>query len=360
MKAAVCHEFGKPLVIETLTLDAPQAGEIRVALKACAICHSDIHYADGAWGGALPAVYGHEAAGVVSELGDGVANIAVGDHVVVTLIRSCGRCYFCVQGEPHLCEASFERDNRPKLHNASGEPVGAAMNCGAFAEQVIVDQSQVVVIPKEIPLVSASLLACGVITGLGAVTNTASVPSGSSVVIIGAGGVGLNSVQGAALSGAQPVIAVDLVDSKLTAAREFGATHTINPLQEDAIAKVKGLTSGRGADYVFVTAGSGKAIEQSLDMMRIGGSVVLVGMPASGTKAVIEAANFAGYSQKVMGSKMGSTRVQVDIPKLIELYEQGRLKLDELVTNHYSLEEINEAIEQVKQGNALRNVIVFE
>lgn len=359
MKAAVCHEFGQPLVIEELVLDAPQSGEIKVDLAACAICHSDIHYAEGAWGGRLPAVYGHEASGVVMAVGENVVGIAEGDHVIVTLIRSCGRCFFCVQGDLHLCEGQFARQSRPKLHTTSGDSVGAAMNCGAFAEQVLVDQSQVVVIPKDVPLDSACLLACGVITGLGAVTNTASIPSGSSVAVIGVGGVGLNSIQGAVLSGAYPIIAIDLIDSKLDAAREFGATHTFNPLKDDVIAGVQSITQQRGADYVFVAAGSGKAIEQSLDLMRKGGSVILVGMPASGTKAVIEAANFAAYGQQVLGSKMGSTRIQIDIPKLVALYQQGRLKLDELITNRYPLDQINEAIAEVKSGDALRNVIVF-
>ena len=190
--------------------------------------------------------------------------------------------------------------------------------------------------------------------------NTAEVPAGSNVVVIGTGGVGLNSVQGAAISGAQKIIALDLLDNKLEAAKGFGATHTINPTSENAQEAVYNLTDGRGADYVFVTVGSVKAIEQGLELMRRGGTLVIVGMPASGDHISVEAANFAGNSQKILGSKMGSTRLRVDIPKLVTLYGQNRLKLAELVTKQYRLEEINEAIAAVKRGEALRNVIVFD
>ncbi len=359
MKAAICYEFGKPLVIEEVKLDPPQAGEVKVKLSACAICHSDIHYIDGAWGGTLPAVYGHEAAGVVEEVGSGVKMIKPGDHVVVTLIRSCGRCYFCAKGEPHMCESSFPLDSESRLHSLEGQPILQALRTGAFAEKVVVDESQVVQVPEEIPLDSASLLACGVITGLGAVVNTARVPSGSSVVVIGVGGVGLNSIQGAALSGAYPIIAIDLVDSKLEAAKTFGATHTVNTSDNKASKTVYPLTEGRGADYVFVTVGSAAVIEEGRKLLRKGGTVVVVGMPPLGAKMEIEAVTLADKGQHIMGSKMGATRLQVDVPKLVALYENGRLKLDELITNRYPLEEINEAIAAVKRGEALRNVIIF-
>ncbi|HLF88727.1 MAG TPA: Zn-dependent alcohol dehydrogenase [Anaerolineales bacterium] len=359
MKAAVCHEFGKPLVIEEVQLGEPQAGEVKVKLAACAICHSDISYMEGEWGGRLPAIYGHEAAGMLEAVGLGVTNVRPGDHVVVTLIRSCGRCFFCVQGQPHLCETGHRLDRENVLHTQAGTPIFQAMRSGAFAEYVVVDSSQAIPVPANMPLDLASLLACGVITGLGAVVNTAKVPSGSSVVVIGTGGVGLNSVQGARLSGAQPIIAIDLVDSKLEAAREFGATETINSANEDPIARVKALTHGRGADYVFVTVGSTKALKQGLLLLRKGGTVVMVGLPASGDKLNLEVVNFADANQIMMGNKMGSTRPSLDIPRLVALYQEGRLKLDELVTKRYPLEEINEAIAAVKRGEALRNVIVF-
>lgn len=359
MKAAVCYEFGKPLVIEDVLLGPPQANEVRVKLSACAICHSDILFIDGAWGGRLPAIYGHEAAGVVTEVGPGVTLAKEGDPVVVTLIRSCGRCFYCERGKPQLCETAFRLDKEWTLHTKDGEPIKQALRTGAFAEEVVVHESQVVPVPADIPMDSASLLACGVITGYGAVVNTAKVPAGSSVVVIGAGGVGLNSVQGAALSGATPLVAVDLLDSKLEVARSLGATHGINATREDVVKRVKELTTGRGADYVFVTVGSGQAMQQGATLLRKAGTLVLVGMPASGVKLAIEAVNFAGDEQHLLGSKMGSTRLRLDMPKLVALYQQGRLKLDELVTKRYPLEEINEAIAAARRGEALRNVIVF-
>jgi Zn-dependent alcohol dehydrogenase len=359
MKAAVCYAFGKPLVVEDIELDPPQAGEVEVRLAACAICHSDIHYMEGAWGGTLPAVYGHEAAGVVEQVGPQVSAAKPGDRVVVSLIRSCGRCFFCARGESHMCETTFPLDGAGRLRAKDGRALHQGLRTGAFAEYAVVEESQVVPLPDDMPLDSASLLACGVITGLGAVVNTARVPAGSSVVVIGTGGVGLNSVQGAVLCGAQPIIAVDLQAGKLEAARAFGATHAIDPTAQDARDAVRSLTQGRGADYVFVTVGSAKAIEQGLGLLRRAGTLVMVGMPASGAKAEIEAVEFANDGQRLLGSKMGSTRLSVDVPKLVELYEQGRLKLDELITARYPLAQINEAIAAVKRAEALRNVIVF-
>jgi Zn-dependent alcohol dehydrogenase len=360
MKAAVCYEFRKPLVIENIKLDPPQANEVRVKLSACAICHSDIIYLDGGWGGMLPAVYGHEAAGIVAEIGLGVTTAEPGDPVVVTLIRSCGHCFFCENGAPHLCETTFRLDQKGPLHTQSGQPIFQAMRTGAFAEEVLVHESQIVPVPADIPLDSASLIACGVITGYGAVVNTAKIPAGSSTVVIGAGGVGLNTIQGAALSGAAPLIAIDLLDNKLEAARFFGATHTINGRVGDVIQQIQLLTNGRGADYVFVTVGSEKAMEQGFSLIRRGGTLVLVGMPGTGVKFLMEADNIVNDNQVIMGSKMGGTQLRIDVPKLVRLYQDGRLKLDELITDRYPLEKINEAILAVKRGDALRNVILFD
>ena len=358
MKAAVCHEFGQPLAIEEVDLAAPAAGEVRVDIKACAICHSDIHFAEGAWGGVLPAVYGHEAAGVVSAVGDGVQHLAPGDHVVVTLVRSCGRCPCCEQGYYGSCETQFPLDAASPL-SSNGAPVTHGLRTGAFAEQVVVEASQAVAIDRDVPMDSASLLACGVITGLGAVTNTAKVPAGANVVVIGTGGVGLNAVQGARLCGARLIVAADLAADKLEAALDFGATHTVNPGQDDLRKTVKKLTGGRGADYVFVTVGAKVAVDQSYDLLAPGGAVVLVGMPAVGVKSEFEILTLANDTKRILGSKMGSSNIHVDIPHLVDLYKQGRLKLDELITERYPLERINEAIAAVNRGEALRNVIVF-
>lgn len=360
MKAAVCREFNKPLQIENIRIAPPQEGEVRVKLAACAICHSDITYMDGGWGGTLPLVLGHEAAGVVTETGAGVRNIQAGDPVLVTLIRSCGHCADCENGEPYICTTPFPIDEDSRLTSEKGEKVGQGLHTGAFAEEVVVDQSQLVILPKDFPLDAASLLSCGVITGLGAVVNTAEVEYGSSVVVIGCGGVGLNAVQGAALVNAAPIIALDLVEEKLVAASAFGATNTVNPLANDAAEQVRALTHGRGADYVFVAAGSPKAFEQGLGLLAPAGTLVIVGMPPTGQKIEVEAGNIAGSGQKILGSKMGSTRLRIDIPKLVALYQAGRLKLDELITGRYPLDQINEAIDEVRADKALRNIIIFE
>lgn len=359
MKAAVCREFGAPLTIEAVRLDPPQTDELTVKIAACAICHSDITYMQGGWGGTLPAVYGHEAAGVVEAVGSGVADLAPGDHVVVTLIRACGRCRNCLQGRAVLCDGRLRLDAEGPLHAPDGSPIFQAMRTGAFAERVTVHASQVVAIPKDVPLDCASLLACGVITGLGAVVNTAQVPAGTDVAVIGTGGVGLNSVQGASLCGARRVIAIDLSDGKLAAARRFGATHALNPAKEDLPAAVRQLTDGRGADYVFVTVGAKTAVEQSFGLLARGGTTVIVGMPASGVMAAFEPVNLADGGQRVLGSKMGSARIRIDIPMLVDLYRQGRLKLDELISGRFPLEEVNAAMAEVTRGEALRNVIVF-
>ncbi|MGE0210812.1 MAG: Zn-dependent alcohol dehydrogenase [Parvibaculaceae bacterium] len=359
MKAAVCRRFGEPLVIEELDLAAPGPGEVKVAIKACAICHSDIFFLDGAWGGTLPAVYGHEAAGIVEALGEGVSDLKAGDHVVVTLIRSCGHCHYCGRGEEVLCESEFALDRKGPLTGPDGEAVKQGLRTGAFAEAVVVERSQVAAIPKSIPFEAASLIACGGLTGFGAVVNTADVKPGASVVVIGAGGVGLNSIQAARIVGAAPLIAIDVLDRKLAAARRFGAGDTVNARDEEAVARVRELTHGRGADYVFVTVGSGAVVDQAFGMLSRGGRLVLVGMPPSGVTATMDPGNIANDSQIVLGSKMGSSRVKIDVPKLVDLYQRGELLLDELVSGRYPLERINEAVASSRSGTALRNVIVF-
>ncbi len=359
MKAAVCSELGKPLQVTELDIDAPKWGEVKVRLGATAICHSDVHFVRGDWGGKLPALAGHETAGIVEEVGQGVAGIKEGDSVIVSLLRSCGRCFYCENGMLNHCEGKFALGREHRIHTKEGEKVYAGMKTGGFAEQVVVDQSQVVSIPADMSLDVASLLACGVITGVGAVVNTAQVKPGSSVVIIGVGGVGLNAVQGARLAGASRIIAVDLIDMKLTAARTFGATDTINAKDDEAQQKVKELTSGRGADYVFITVGNPTAVSQGVGMLRRAGTLVIVGMPAVGATLTLPMGRVAEYGYRVLGSFMGDTRLHSDIPWLITLYQQGRLKLNELITRRYPVEQVNEAIEEMEQGKALRNVIVW-
>lgn len=359
MHAAVCYEFGQPLVVEEIEIDAPQAGEVRVRMAACAICHSDVYEIRGAWGGTTPVVSGHEAAGVIEAVGAGVTRVKPGDHVVVSLLRQCGECYYCTIGQPFRCEKSFPLDTESRLRNRDGVALRHGIRTAAFAEYTVVDQTQVVAVPKEIPLECASLLACGVITGLGAVTNTAGVETGSRVAIIGCGGVGLNAIQGALLSGAAQIIAIDILDNKLAAAQDFGATHTLNARTGDVVEAVVALTEGRGVDYAFATVGSPRAIEQAINMVHKSGTAVIVGMPSNDEVMFSVNAHHMTYGRSITGSPMGSTRLFVDVPRLVQLYQEGRLKLDELITKRYSLTEINEAITSMERGEALRNVIVF-
>jgi S-(hydroxymethyl)glutathione dehydrogenase/alcohol dehydrogenase len=359
MKAAVCREFGKAPAIEEIELAEPRTGEVEVRVAACAICHSDLMFMNGDWGGELPAVAGHEAAGVVERVGEGVERTAPGDHVVVTLLRSCGHCPACAGGERQLCETRLPLDLRSPLRAGDGSPIRQGLRTAAFAEAVVVDASQVAPIPREVPLDSACLLACGVITGVGAVLNTAAMRPGSRVATIGTGGVGLNCVQGAALGGARTNIAIDVSDRKLAAAPTFGATGTINSGREDALAAVRALTDGRGADYVFVAAGSAAAIEQGARLLRRGGTLVVVGMTADGVKVRFEAVDIADRALCILGSKMGSARMPLDVQVLADWYLKGRLKLDELISGRYPLARIDEAIASAAAGEALRNVIVF-
>lgn len=357
MRAAICRSHGAPLSIERIRVALPGPDHVRVDIHVCAICHSDITYIDGGWGGPTPAIYGHEAAGVVESIGKGVTGIVPGDRVIVGLLRSCGECFHCRRGEENLCNGAFPQTS--PFTDANGHAVVRGLNTGAFATQTVVHKSQVVPVPDDLPLAPASLLACGVLTGFGAVVNTASVPSGSSVAIIGVGGVGLSALQGAVNAGAGPIVAVDVVPRKLAFARELGATHVFDANQPDQTRAVREATSGVGPDFVFVTVGVRSAIEQALAMVRRGGTVVFVGMPPTGLQTEIEVTNLADGSQTIKGSKMGSARMSRDVPRLIDLYRSGDLELNGLISNVYPLEEINEAIAEVKAGEVVRNLIQF-
>lgn len=360
MRAAVCRSFGRPLAIEQVRLGDPAALELVVDLRACSICHSDIAFARGDWGGELPAVYGHEAAGVVSAVGRDVASVRVGDHVVVTLIRSCGGCFFCSRGQQVLCEHVFRLDREPALWGSDGSPIVQGLRTAAFADRVLVHASQVVAIDRGIGFDVAATLGCAVLTGVGAAVHAAGLRPGDSAVVVGAGGVGLNAIQGAALCGATPIVAIDLSDAKLAAAREFGATDTVNPAAADPVAAVAALTGGRMADRVLVATGSTAAIGGATALMRRGGATVVVGMPPTGDTIAVDPGGLAGAGQSLVGTKMGDARVSVDIPALVAQYGAGRLRLDRLVSERRPLEQVNEAIAAVVAGDVLRSVIVFE
>ena len=359
VKAAVCHDFAAPLVIEDVLLRAPDSGEIEVTLDAVAICHSDISFAEGAWGGSLPAVYGHEAAGRVSALGAGVTGLNINDSVVVTLIRACGTCCSCAGGKPTLCDTPYDGDAGP-LTTADRGKLHQAMATGGFAEKVVVHQNQVVRIDPDVPKDAASLIACGVITGVGAVVNAAGLRAGQDVVVIGAGGVGLNAIQGARIAGARRIVAVDMSEEKLETAKDFGATHGVLATKGKPWRAAFEALRGRGADAVIVTVGAIPAYDQATRYLASGGKVVMVGMPHSGAKSSYEPVVLAAMGQGMVGSKMGDVVIQRDIPWMVDLYMQGRLKLDELISGRWSLDQINEAIADTKSGAARRNVIVFD
>ncbi len=358
IRAAVCRAFNAPLSIEEVILAPPGPDEIRVRIEAVAICHSDILYLEGAWASHLPAVYGHEAAGRIEVLGEGVEGFSPGDPVVVTMIRACGQCHFCQTGRPTMCITPYNRA-RGVLRLPTGEIVEHGLNVAAFAEAGVVHKSQVARVREGLPMDEAALLACGVITGAGAVFNTARVEPGAQVVVIGAGGVGLNTIQAARLAGADPVIAIDLSDEKLAIARAFGATHTLRADTPKLRRAVLELTQGRGADYVFVAVGSVSAYQGAFPLASRGGAVVAVGMPPSGATVAIEPVILAATSQRFVGSNLGNAVIERDIPKLAEHWRKGELKLGELITARYPFAAINTALAEAKAGRALRNVVVF-
>jgi S-(hydroxymethyl)glutathione dehydrogenase/alcohol dehydrogenase len=360
MKAAVCYEFGTPLVIEDIDIAAPGKGEVGVRVVATAVCHSDIHDIKGEMPGPVPFVAGHETAGYVDEVGPGVASVKVGDPVVVSLLASCGECYYCITALPHLCTARFDTPSSPRLHNKKGQALSQRGSIGGFAEYVLVNESQVIPVPEDIPLDRAALLACGVTTGFGGVVNRAQVRPFQSVVIIGAGGVGINAIQGAAYSGAYPVIVVDTLESKMKLAMEFGATHMVSARKDDAADTVRHLTSGRGADYVFVTVGSIAAIRQGMAMTAQRGTTVLIGLPPANEQLCFSPLEIIPTEKNLIGGFMGAANLKVDIPNLVAMYQNGDLKLDEIITGRYPLDRINEAIESTERGEGLRNVIMFD
>jgi Zn-dependent alcohol dehydrogenase len=363
MKAAVCNAYGKPLDIEEVTLEPPKDNEVKVRVVATAICHSDIHSIKGEHAkGELPGLPGHEVAGYVEAIGKDVTYVQPGDPVVCCLVRSgCGHCHYCIIGLPHFCENwhfEFLRPG-PYLNHQGRRMTLFSGGFAGFAEYTNVYEDALVKIPADMPMDRACLLACGVISGFGAVVNAVKVQPFSSVMVVGTGGVGLNAIQGAAFVGAHPIIAADIRDDKLETARAFGATHTINmKTEQDPMAAAKAMTHGRGVDYAFMTVAGIGPKRQAFSMLSRVGVEVLIGHGTDEFLSDFNAVEFVGG--KIMtGCAMGASRIRVDIPRLIELYQAGRLKLDELITRRYSFDQINEAISDAEEGKALRNVIIF-
>jgi len=363
MKAAICYEFSKPLVIEEVTLDPPGRGDVKIRLAATAICHSDIHAIKGEHGNLpLPAVPGHEIAGYVEEVGKGVTYVKPGDPVIASIMpEGCGHCYYCRIGLSNQCLTNkLYLYGKGRYTNKKGQRLTQYAGAVAgFAEYAVIPEINLLKVPADLPVDRACLLACGVISGFGAVVNRARVTINSSVAVIGCGGVGLNAIQGAVFSGAYPVIAVDVRDSKLETAKVFGATHTVNAKKEkDPIKKVQELTYGRGADYVFVAVAGIEILRQGFLMSARDGTTVVIGHGHGEQLSAFTPTDFMG-GRKLTGSAMGAVRLRIDVPRLIELYKIGRLKLDELISGHYSFERINEALASSEKGEVIRNVIMF-
>ena len=359
MLAAVLNRIPGDLEIEEVAIDKPGPREVLVRTAHSGLCHSDLHFMDGVWQLAPPAVMGHEGAGIVEAVGSEVHYVKPGDHVITCVSIFCGQCKFCLSGRPHLCsDRSMLTRPRPSITNASGAAVSAFASLGTFAEQMLVHEHGVVKIRDDMPLDKAALIGCGVTTGLGAVFRTAAVKPASSVAVVGCGGIGLSAIQGAKLCSAAPIIAVDVVDDKLAVARMFGATHVINAREVDAVEAVKELTGG-GVDYSFEAIGTKATAEQCYQMLGRGGTATIIGMVPVGANLEIPGADLFMNEKRIQGSVMGSNQFRTDMPWYIELYLDGRLKLDEMVSAHRPLSEINEGYEAMRQGRVTRTVIDF-
>ena len=361
MKAAVMRANHAPLVIEEVRIDDPGAGEVLVKTAASGICHSDLTAIEGGLPLPTPCILGHEPAGIVEAVGPGVTDFAPGDHVVGCLSASCGGCKFCAAGRPYLCPSQFE--GRPgtepwRLTAANGDLSLQFANLSSFAEWMLCPQRSLVKIRDDMPLDRAALLGCGVMTGLGAVLNTVRVPAGASVVVVGCGGVGLAAVQGARIIGAGTIIAVDTQAWKFDLARRFGATACVDATGDDPIRAVHDLTAG-GADFVFECIGLVPTVQQAVAMTGRGGTTVLVGVLPFGQTVPIATTDLTLNEKRIAGSYMGSNRFRFDIPKYVDFYLDGRLRLDEMISSRLALDQVNEAFDRMRKGEAARQVIVF-
>lgn len=364
LKAAVLYEPGQPLRVEDVELAPPRAGEARVRVAAAGVCHSDYHYMKGDLETPLPAVLGHEGAGVVEEVGPGVSAVAPGDHVVLLWRSSCGRCAYCSVGRPALCAWGLRLRSTGRLLDDTsrlsrdGTEIAHFLGVSCFAEAVVCAEQSLLKIPDDIPLSIAAIAGCSVMTGVGAAVNSARVEPGSSVLVIGAGGVGLCAVMGAQLCGAGQVIAADVNSAKLDMARGFGATDVIDAASEDVVRMARKL-SGGGVDYAFEAIGRPDTLSQSVRALRAGGMAVAIGVAPAAARAEISPFDLVIQEKTLKGSIYGSTRPHADFPRLFELYRRGRLPLDRLISREYRLEEINDAYEAMLSGAVARSVITL-
>ncbi len=361
MRAAVLLKAPGPLEIHELTIDEPVGREVLVRTAAAGLCHSDYHVMEGRITRPLPAVMGHESAGVVEAVGPDVTSVRVGDHVVCCLSVFCGNCRRCLAGETWLCDdkaATARAPGAPPRLQLDGQPVTAFSHVGGFAEYLLVHENATVAIPRSLPFDRAALLGCGVITGVGAALNAARVRPGSTTAVVGCGGIGLNAVQGCALAGAGRIVAVDRVPAKLELARAFGATHLVDAGRTDPVAAVRELTDG-GVDYAFEAIGTAATVEAAFGMLRRGGTAYVIGVLPEGSSVQLSGVDFLA-SKGLVGVFMGSNHFKLDLPTYIEWYEQGRLHLDELISAHIGLEEVNDGYAALVGGAVTRSVIVFD
>ena len=360
IRAAVLRSVGEPLTIETIEIDDPGPGEVLIRTAAIGVCHSDLHFMNGDYHCELPVVPGHESAGVVEAVGPDVRYVSPGDHVITCMSIFCGQCSFCTTGRPYLCEdrqAERAAGEPPRLHQ-DGSAIGQLYYLSSYAEKMLVSERAVVKIRNDMPLDRAALIGCAVMTGFGAVTNTAAVPIGASVAVIGCGGVGLSAILGAVAAGAGMIIAIDISDEKLTTATEFGATHVVNAGNVDPVDAVIDLT-GTGVEYSFEAIGRKDTGEQAFRMLRNGGDATIIGMVPENQSLEINASELL-MEKTLQGSNMGSNRFRVDMPNLVDRYCNGQLPLDDMISKRVSLDQINEAFDDMKSGKVARSVIVFD
>ena len=362
VKAAVLYEAKKPLVVETVDLDEPKDSEVLVRMVSAGVCYSDYHIMKGEWTMPLPMVLGHEAAGIVEKVGSRVSRVKPGDHVILNFRPNCGTCHHCVVGHPVRCNGVdslrwFMFDGTVRLHK-NGTDIHHFTRTASFAEYAVVPESGAVPVREDMPLDKACLIGCSVMTGVGAAINTAKVEPGSTVLVIGCGGVGLNVIQGAALAGAGRIIAVDTLQNKLAYAREFGATDTLSASEGDVVERVLEMTKG-GVDYAFEAIGNKKTIEQCYAACGLGGKTVIVGMTPENDEIHINALSLPRTERSIVGSWYGSARPWVDFPKLVDLYMNKRLQIDSMISRSYKLDEINEAYADLDKGALARSVILF-
>lgn len=362
--AARPYADSRPLSIETVRLDPPGPEEVLVGIRAAGLCHSDLSVIDGNRPRPLPMALGHEAAGVVEAIGDGVEDLKPGDRVVMVFMPSCRHCAPCGAGRPALCEPGAAANGKGellaggrRLHDAS-QDLNHHLGCSAFAEKAVVSRRSLVKVPADLQFEHAALFGCAVLTGVGAVMNTAAVRPGQSVVVVGLGGVGLASVMGALAAGASPVVAVDLADDKLALARSFGGVETVNAADPDAVERVRTLAGG-GADVVLEMAGSARALDAAWRMTRRGGTTVTAGLPPPDAVLPVNIVQLVAEARTLKGSYIGDADPERDVPRYVELFRQGRLPVDRLLTKTITLDGINAAFDDLADGRTVRTVVTF-